>query len=308
MTHPDIHDAARTSSSPRPPNTPVAACFTREHHDAPQGGREYLLFVPPYRRGKRRLVIMLHGCHQDADAFAQATRMNLYAGKYNACIAYPTQSIHANPGKCWNWYEAAHQKRACGEPAILSDLTRHLAQTLGIEPDRIFIAGFSAGAAMAATMAVLYPELYAALGIHSGVAHGSVRDFLSALIAMQHGTMASYAPHPMHERIPTIVFHGDTDSMVHATHSEQFFGAVAAPPGMPASERWMRETVEAGNGKYGYTRTMRLDARQRIFSEQWMVHGGGHAWYGGDAAASHVDPNGPDASLEMLRFFASRTP
>ena len=199
----------------------------------------------------------------------------------------------------------AHQRRAHDEPAILADLTRHLGHTHQIEPGQIFIAGFSAGAAMAATMAVVYPELYAALGIHSGVAHGAVRDFLSALIAMQHGTLASLAAHPMHEHIPTIVFHGDTDSMVHATHAEQFLGSMPTFS-RSATERWITETVASGNGKYGFTRTMRLDEHRRIFSEQWLVHGGGHAWYGGDAAATHVDPSGPDATAEMMRFFTGR--
>lgn len=288
------------------PEKPAAAYFTREHHQTPQGSRDYLLYVPPRRRGKRRLIIMLHGCHQDADGFAQATRMHLHADKTNTCVAYPSQSAQANPGKCWNWYEAAHQQRAYGEPAILADLTRRLGEACGVERERIFIAGFSAGAAMAATMAVVYPELYAALGIHSGVAHGSARDFLSALIAMQHGTLASHAPHPMHERIPTIVFHGDTDSMVHATHAGQFIGSASPSDDEPADDQWMTEAVAPAGGKYGYTRTVRLNERRRIFSEQWVVHGGGHAWYGGDAAASHVDPNGPDAAKEMMRFFAQR--
>ncbi len=248
---------------------------------------------------------MLHGCHQDADDFALATRMNLHARQYNACVAYPSQSRHANPGNCWNWYEAAHQRRAYGEPAILADLTRFLCRTHQINPDQTFIAGFSAGAGMAATMAVVYPELYAALGIHSGVAHGAVRDFLSALITMQHATLSSHAPHPLHERIPTIVFHGDADNMVHPTHAEQFFGHAAAPGAVIPGCK-LTETVAPDAGRHGYTRTAHLDERRRIFSEQWLVHGGGHAWYGGDPSATHADPSGPDAAAEMMRFFACR--
>ena len=249
---------------------------------------------------------MLHGCHQDAADFAVGTRMNEYAQRNGFIVAYPEQASRANSAKCWNWYEAGHQKREQGEPAMIAHLTRHLIATHDVPAAQVFIAGFSAGGAMAATLAVMYPELYAALGIHSGVPHGAARDFMSAMIAMQHGAFASYAVHPLHSQIPTIVFHGDEDNMVHSTHASRF---LAAAPSIfaPASGSRHVEKVPRSHDHYGYTRTVQLDTGQRIFSEQWMVHGGGHAWYGGDVAGNHVDPTGPDASAEMARFFVARS-
>lgn len=275
-------------------------------HTAPTGSLQYQLFTPAgYKRGKLPLLVMLHGCNQDANDFATGTRMNEQAQRHGFIVAYPIQAARANGAKCWNWYEAAHQQREQGEPAIIADLTRHLMAHHTVPTDQVFIAGFSAGGAMAATLAVMYPELFAALGIHSGVPHGAARDFLSAMIAMQHGAYAGYAVHPSHSQISTIVFHGDEDNTVHSTHAAQFM-ARASSIFAPASESRYIEKVARTDRDRGYTRTVLLDADQRIFSEHWMVHGGGHAWYGGDAAASNIDPTGPDASAEMARFFFAR--
>ena len=295
-----------------PPKARVAgkasspAQFTDALHDAPEGSRHYKLFVPAgRRRGKPSLLVMLHGCHQDAAEFSLATRMNEHAQLHGFLVAYPEQASAANGAKCWNWYEAAHQRREQGEPAIIAGLTRQLVSTHGVAANQTFIAGFSAGGAMAATLAVMYPELYAALGIHSGVPHGAARDFMSAMIAMQHGVYASYAVHPLHAQIPTIVFHGDEDTTVHSTHAAQFLGK--APSAFaPASEQRFVERIAANARQHGYTRTVQFDAQQNPFSEHWMVHGGGHVWYGGDASKNYTDDRGPDASAEMARFFVAR--
>ena len=296
----------------RPGQYPAATsrAFTspvRGHHAGPVGNRDYLLYAPPAEpHAGGSLIIMLHGCHQAAEDFARATRMQDHAAGHPCYVAYPAQALQANGAKCWNWWDAAHQQRDLGEPAIIADLTRHLVTRYAIAAGQVFIVGFSAGGAMAATMAVLYPDLYAALGIHSGVPHGAARDFLSAMVAMQHGAAAGYAVHPSHGEVPTIVFHGDEDNMVHATHAAQFMNQsgrqrLAAHKG----ERYT-ESVGRRPGRLGYTRTVQLDRDQHIFSEQWIVHGGGHAWYGGDATGSYVDPNGPDAAREMVRFFMGR--
>lgn len=283
------------------------ARFTDEFHVSPEGDRHYKLFVPAGRKpSKPSLLIMLHGCHQDADAFAYGTRMNEQAQQHGFLVAYPEQANSANGAQCWNWYEAAHQKREQGEPAIIADLTQHLAATHGIDANQIFIAGFSAGGAMAATLAVMYPELYAALGIHSGVPHGAARDFMSAMFAMQHGVYASYAIHPLHGQIPTIVFHGDDDTTVHSTHAAQFLSKAPSIFAPATGPRYV-ERIAPGPRQYGYTRTVQLDDNQNIFSEQWMVHGGGHAWYGGNAASNYFDAKSPDASAEMARFFVARS-
>lgn len=280
--------------------------FLRDHYACSHGARDYLLYVPEGRpRARQPLILMLHGCHQDAEDFANGTRMNRHAQEHGCYVLYPEQSAQANGARCWNWYEAAHQQRELGEPAIIAELTRHLLTQHRIDAERVYVAGFSAGGAMAATLAVMYPELYAALGIHSGMPHGAARDFLSAMISMQHGSLASYAAHPMHSRIPTIVFHGNEDGMVHATHAATFMANAPYCPLQGESGRYT-ESVPRQNGRRGYSRTVQLDDEGRIFSEQWMVHGAGHAWSGGDAAGTHVDPDGPDASREMMRFFLGR--
>ncbi len=232
--------------------------------------------------------------------------MNRYAELHNCFVLYPMQSVQANRARCWNWYEAAHQQRGYGEPASIAELTLDLFGKYPIATDNVFVAGFSAGGAMAATMAVIYPELYTALGIHSGVPHGAARDFMSAMIAMQHGSMASYASHPSHGKIPTIVFHGDQDNTVHSTHAAQFLTKAQWPWVDVAEGERYTEVSPWRPGHYGTTRTVQLDSEQRIFSEQWMVHGGGHAWYGGDATNTYIDANGPDAAQEMMRFFIDR--
>ena len=301
-TSESVPHAARTA---RPVKAPR---FLRDHYISPFGSRDYLLFIPQKKtRAKQPLIVMLHGCHQDAEEFATCTRMNKHGLAHGCFVVYPQQSMQANSARCWNWYESAHQQREQGEPAIIADLTRHLLATYDIAGDRVFVAGFSAGGAMAATLAVMYPDLYAALGIHSGVPHGAARDFMSAMIAMQHGSMASFGAHPMHGRIPTIVFHGNEDTTVHATHAARFLASVPfyTPRGNGKGNRYS-ETIPGQMGRRGYTRTVQPDAEGRIFSEQWIVHGAGHAWSGGDAAGTHSDPGGPDASCEMMRFFLER--
>ena len=293
---------------PRTARTTIAAQparFLRSHYASPFGDRDYLLFIPEKQpRAKCPLIVMLHGCHQDAEDFATGTRMNQHGLTHGCFVLYPQQSRLANGARCWNWYESAHQQREQGEPAIIADLTRDVLTHHAIASERVYVAGFSAGGAMAATLAVRYPELYAALGIHSGMPHGAARNFMSALMAMQHGTMASYGAHPMHSRIPTIVFHGNEDNMVHATHAAQFLANTSSRilPDDGELHRYI-ETVPRQLGLRGYTRTVQLGDDARIFSEQWMVHGAGHAWSGGDAAGTHSDPYGPDASREMMRFF-----
>jgi poly(hydroxyalkanoate) depolymerase family esterase len=285
----------------------VAMRPVRGHHAGPFGSRDYLLFAPdPPAAIRPALIVMLHGCNQDVEDFARGTRMHLHAARHQCYVAYPAQAAQANAAKCWNWWDAMHQQRDTGEPAIIAGLTRRLIADYSIAADKVFIAGFSAGGAMAATMAVLYPDVYAALGIHSGVPHGAARDFLSAMVAMQHGAQAGYAIHPSHGEVPTIVFHGDEDNMVHATHAAQFMTPSRRQRIAACTGEHRTESFAHRPGSRGYTRTLRLDREEQVFSEQWIVHGGGHAWYGGDATGAWVDPDGPDAAREMVRYFIAR--
>jgi poly(hydroxyalkanoate) depolymerase family esterase len=237
---------------------------------------------------------MLHGCTQDADDFAAGTRMNEAARERGWCVLYPAQAQEMNPSRCWNWFKTSHQRRDRGEPEILNGMTLEVMLAHGIDPRRVYVAGLSAGGAMAAILGATYPERFAAVGVHSGLPVGAAADANSAFAAMRGAAAAegsSAAP-------PTIVFHGDQDATVHPVNGER----VAAAAGRNA-EAAAPESLGAVNGR-DCTRKRWRDAAGRIVAEHWLVHGAGHAWSGGSARGSHSDVRGPDASAEMLRFFA----
>ena len=253
------------------------------------GMRHYKVYAPANRPARGLpLVVMLHGCSQSAEDLAAATRMNPLAEELGFVVAYPAQSRRANPAQCWNWFEALHQQRNEGEPSLIAGITRRLLRQ-GLDERRVYVAGLSAGGAMAAVMGAEYPDLYAAIGIHSGLPYGVAQDFPSALAAMSGGGNGR------HDRsIPIIAFHGDRDTTVHPSNSD----FVRAPGSRVAAEGGQC------NGR-SFTRTLHFDASGRPVVEQWIVHGAGHAWFGGRPGASFADPEGPDASREMLRFFLS---
>lgn len=263
------------------------------------GLRHYRVYAPTTSPAQGLpLVVMLHGCSQSADDFAAATRMNTLAEELGFVVVYPEQSARANPARCWNWFEALHQRRNEGEPSLIAGITRRVLRQ-GLDERRVYIAGLSAGGAMAAVMGTEYPDLYAAIGIHSGLPPGMARDWASALAAMSGPGNGSREPQRRRAdapSIPVIAFHGDQDTTVHPSNSDF--------PHAPGS----RVTVERGehNGR-SVTRTMHFDANGRLMVEQWIVHGAGHAWFGGHPVASFADSRGPDASRKMLRFFLSHT-
>lgn len=244
---------------------------------------------------------MLHGCLQDPDDFALGTRMNAIAEEQGIVVLYPAQSESANQTRCWNWFNAANQQRDQGEPSIIAGMTRELIGSHNIDPRRVYVAGMSAGGAMAAIMAATYPDLYAAVGIHSGVPYGAAQNFLAAITAMKDGA-ATGAQLPT-KGIPLIVFHGDHDIMVNSRNGERL---VAQWLGDTAPRR-MQDTSSAqpheGNGR-AFTRTRYRDGAGHAVAENWLVHDAGHAWSGGGSAGSFADASGPDASREMLRFFS----
>jgi poly(hydroxyalkanoate) depolymerase family esterase len=267
------------------------------------GERAYKLYIPSdYAAGRSLpLIVMLHGCTQGPDDFAAGTRMNRLAEERGCFVLYPAQSNGANHARCWNWFRREDQVRGRGEPSIIAGLTRDVVQRFGIDDRRVYIAGLSAGGAMAAVMAVTYPELYAAAGIHSGLACGSAHDLPSALAAMR-GMPAVGAAGASHAT-PTIVFHGDRDRTVHPRNGADVIARSEHREGGPGGQ----VSCERGQapGGHAYTRTVHRDAAGRVRLEHWLVHGGGHAWFGGSPAGSHTDARGPDASAEMVRFFLS---
>lgn len=261
------------------------------------GQRAYKLYVPPGVNGQARpLVVMLHGCTQDADDFAAGTAMNDAARKQGFYVLYPVQPRETNPQKCWNWFKHNHQQAGKGEPSILADMTRHVIAEYGIDTRRVYVAGLSAGGAMAAILANTYPQLYAAAGVHSGLAAGAAKDLPSALSAMKgigvRPGAASSTP------VPTIVFHGDRDSTVHPANAG---AVVAASAGADARVQSLR--VSGANQGRDSTKRVYTNAQGKVVAEYWEVHGAGHAWAGGSPKGSYTDLSGPDATQEMLRFF-----
>jgi poly(hydroxyalkanoate) depolymerase family esterase len=277
--------------------------FTSGTFDTVEGRRDYKLFVPDGFVGKHLpMVVMLHGCTQDPDDFAAGTRMNEVARSHGVIVLYPAQAPRSNVSKCWNWFNPWDQRRDHGEPALLVAMTRHIAATHNVDPYRIYVAGLSAGGAMAAILGREYPDLYAAVGVHSGLPPGAAHDVASAFATMKGGIASAHSPAPgaMPDgvRVPVIVFHGDRDTTVHPDNGEKVLGN----RGGDGSVR-----IERGADGHAYTRRIFSTPGGHAVAEHWLVHGGAHAWSGGSANGSYTDPDGPDASAEMLRFFLSQS-
>lgn len=269
------------------------------HH---QGSRDYLLYVPPLAAGRRPpLVLMLHGCGQDPADFARGTGMNDAAQAAGMLVLYPEQPSSANPGRCWNWFSRRHQQRNHGEPALLAALAQHIADAHGADPARIYVAGLSAGGAMAVVLGNAFPELFAAVGVHSGVAQGVATDVMAALSVMRNGPSGAPPP-PAAGTPPVIIFHGDADPTVHPRNGEQVLAAALSGHGLAGLPAPVPEVVGGTALGRAYTRSV-YQADGGWSAEYWVLQGGGHAWSGGRIDGSYTDPAGPDASAEMLRFF-----
>jgi poly(hydroxyalkanoate) depolymerase family esterase len=287
----------------------IAGEYESEH-----GVRSYRLYVPAGPgRTARPLVVMLHGCAQTAAELATAGRLDSLGAEFGALVLLPEQPATANPLRCWNWFVPAHQARDAGEPAIIAGLTRHIAREHGADAERVVLGGLSAGGAMAVLTGLAYPDLYAAIGTHSGVGWRVAGDVPGAFAAMRGGGVdaaaqarAAHAAMGARARVvPVIAIHGAADTVAHPTATDGLVAQLAALHRLVAPGAELRadtSRMEAG----GYpVEVRRYTAGGRVVLEHWVVAGLAHALSGGDSAARWTDARGPDAAREMLRFMLS---
>lgn len=279
---------------------PKGATFTQEEFTCEAGRRAYRVYRPSSApKGVTGVVVMLHGCTQTAEDFAVGTGMNALAEAQGFVVVYPQQSRGDNAQSCWNWFRRGDQRRDMGEPAILSGIARKVAAESGAPDGRVFVAGLSAGAAMAVILGETYPDVFSAVGAHSGLAYAAAKDVPSAFAAMAgKGDLKPTQSHTS-QAVPTIVFHGTSDATVHPCNGERIGHAV-----LTKTATQTIETEERGqkSGRSFCLRTSQTPDGTPLL-ERWSVDGLGHAWGGGQSGGSYTDVSGPDASAEMVRFF-----
>ncbi|HEY5149520.1 MAG TPA: PHB depolymerase family esterase [Mycobacterium sp.] len=285
-----------------PADLPVRGQTQHHVYAGPSGSRRYDLYVPIADAGRPvPLLVMLHGGAQSAADFAAGTRMNEMADRHTFLVAYPEQSREANPNRYWNWFRDSDQHAGAGEPAIIAGIVREIMARHSVEADQVFVAGMSSGGAMAAVMAATYPEMFSAVGVHSGIAYGAAHDVSSGFTAMRSGGTPDVGG-----RLPLIIFHGDSDTVVAPVNAERQLAARLARE--DHLDRWpapLQQSNPGGSGRQ-HTRTVFTDDKGSIVTELWLVHGTGHAWSGGSGGGGNTDPRGPDATAEMVRFFLDR--
>jgi len=300
------------SEARQPPGSFEAHEFSND-----AGCRAYKVYVPEGTSdAPRPMIVMLHGCTQSASDFAAGTQMNRLADEHGFLVVYPEQAAHANASKCWNWFKPEDQLRGAGEPSLIAGIVREVERRYGADPRRIFVAGLSAGAAMAVVLGETYPELFAGVAVHSGLPYGSAHDIPSALAAMKGGrsgmpglrNVPGSAATPRRravQAVPVIVFHGDRDQTVQQKNGVHIVQQARDAHGAQVGDAGLLVSTQSGvtsRGR-GFSRTVHADTDGKVRIESWTLHGAGHAWSGGHASGSYTDRTGPDASAEMVRFF-----
>ncbi|MCW3047897.1 MAG: esterase, depolymerase family [Solirubrobacterales bacterium] len=266
------------------------------------------------------LLVMLHGCTQSAASFAAGTLMNDVADRHGFVVVYPEQSRDRNPMGCWSWFDAAHRRRDTGEPAFIAEAAQTVMEATSdwnIDAERVFVAGMSAGGAMASVMAMAYPDLFAGVAVHSGLACGSAGDQGSAFAAMSKGgpdpkrlaAAAFSRVDGLARPVPAVVIHGDADRTVSPVNGDQVveqwltFNRLAAPDEFDGELRQPTTTSRDDADGRACTRRRWTDRDGAVLQESVKVEGLGHAWSGGAPGGSYTDPSGPVASELIWDFF-----
>ena len=288
-------------------STRVNGEFIEGRFESRLGARRYKLFIPasPAPAQGRAVVVMLHGCTQNADDIARGTRLNDRAGSAlgGALVLYPEQGATDNPQKCWNWFDQSHQARDGGEPALLAAMIADVTARYHADERRVFLGGISAGGAMAVNLAVAYPERFAGVTVHSGIPYRAAKNVMEALPVMRNGPAeaATIAP----TRVPLLVLHGEADAVVSARNASalasQWRGAVQQALGAELTPR--EETGRSADGR-AFQRVLYARESEPALVEWWTVRELGHAWSGGAPEGTFTDPRGVDATAVMLDFFA----
>ena len=318
-------EASKSAATLADGSEAVPGQFLLRSHSASAGTRSYRLYVPARPAGQSAgradkpmpLVLMLHGCTQSAEDFAAGTQMNRLADEQGFLVAYPEQDTDANPSRCWNWFRSDDQQRGSGEPSLLAGIVMAVSQECAVDTRRVYVAGLSAGAAMAVVLGETYPDVFAAVGAHSGLPYAAAHDIPSAMAAMKGRSFMMGMPHfpgtaddprrPSTHAVPVIVFHGDRDHTVQHSNGETIVQrACEAYAHLPKAAHLVSSHEEGEQSGRRYTRNVHSDAHGTPRVEQWTLHGAGHTWSGGNPKGSYTDSGGPDASAEMLRFFLAQ--
>jgi poly(hydroxyalkanoate) depolymerase family esterase len=287
------------------------------------GSRPYFVYTPKsYHIGVEvPLVVMLHGCTQTAADFAAGTRMNQLADQYTFIVVYPQQMSIYNQDLCWNWFESSNQVRGSGEPAIIAGIVKSVEQNVSqwtIDTHRVYVAGFSAGAAMAVILGAAYPDIFAAIGVHSGMEYQAASNVFDSLKAMnqggpdpqQQGMAAFDAMGTTTGIVPTIVFQGASDQALQPINGDQVIQQWMRTDQLASSGTYTAEfdhadKIENGQVPFGHSYSVFKwnDSHDNEIQEYWKIYGMGHAWSGGSPRDAYTDSSGPDASMAMIQFF-----
>lgn len=293
--------------------TASAGTARREAHE----GRELRVYSPDGELAGKPVVVVLHGCTQTADDVADASQMDALADEKGFVAIYPEQSAASGLNRCWEWWETGNQTRDSGEPKDIAGAVAAIVDARGLDPERVYVAGISAGGAMSVVLGATYPDRFAAIGVLAGIEYGGA-SALSEVYATSmnggpdpkaqgeraHAAMGSYA-----RVVPALVIHGDAD------------GVVAPVNGTQVAAQWLRTntlvlgdaaigepTTTSGEAGYPFTHTVHASrARGGSIVEHILVKGLGHAWPGGRAGGSFADAKGPDASRTLWAFFEKRS-